>query len=60
MTTADILCLLCGSLIATVVWMVVFLRQSRLDQRIINHVRYTAYLKGLEDGTNRVFGGSDK
>lgn len=50
MTTANILCLLCGSLLSCIAFYLCFIRQNRIDERLIRHVRRSAYLRGWQDG----------
>jgi hypothetical protein len=56
MTTANILCFLCGSLTATLIFFVIFRCQSRLDERLIRHIRSCSYRHGYEAGQESVIG----
>lgn len=50
MTSSNILCLLCGSLISCLIFFAMTWRQTRLDARLIRHVRRNAYMRGWSDG----------
>ena len=50
LTTANILCLLCGSLIATVGGLVVITRQKRMDERFVRRIKTASYQRGWQDG----------
>jgi hypothetical protein len=48
--TTTILPFLCGSLAATMIFTVIIWRQGVIDDRMIRHIRSTAYNKGWQDG----------
>lgn len=50
LTTENILCLLCGSLVATVFFYILTLRRIRLDNHSIRKLRRSEYLRGWQDG----------
>jgi len=55
MSIENILCLLSGSLLTTMFFFLVSLRQMRIDERLINHVRLNAYNKGWADSKNQTW-----
>lgn len=57
MELTNILCFLCGSLVATMVCTFLIYRQLILDERLIRHIRSTSYNKGWQDGRDSKFKG---
>lgn len=49
------LCFLSGSLISVLVCYICSLRQLRLDEDVIKHVRSKAYRDGWQEGRNATF-----
>jgi hypothetical protein len=50
-----ILPFLCGSLAATMLFTIFIWRQSRLDERLIRHIRRNSYNKGWNDCQDKKF-----
>lgn len=55
--TTTILPFLCGLLAATMIFTIFVWRQGIIDERLIRHIRSTAYNKGWKDGRNAQFTG---
>ncbi|CAB4135920.1 hypothetical protein UFOVP301_32 [uncultured Caudovirales phage] len=55
MSMENILCLLCGSLVATAIFTVFVWRQGIIEDRLINHIRRSAYNKGWQDCQDKKF-----
>jgi hypothetical protein len=55
MNTANILCLLCGSIFATAAFTCFIWRQCIIDERLIRHIRRSAYNKGWQDCQDEKF-----
>ena len=53
--TTTILPFLCGSLAATMAFTVIIWRQGVIDDRMVRHIRSTAYNKGWQDATDSKF-----
>ena len=53
--TTTILPFLCGSLAATMIFTLLIWRQGIMDERLIRHIKATAYNKGWQDATDSKF-----
>ena len=53
--TTTILPFLCGSLTATMLFTLLIWRQGIMDERLIRHIKATAYNKGWQDATDSKF-----
>jgi uncharacterized protein (DUF2062 family) len=50
MTTENLLCLLCGSLISAMAFAVLFFRATRNDTSHIQRIKRSCYFRGWRDG----------
>lgn len=55
MTTENLLCLLCGSLIATMFFFLLIMRQKRMDEILVRRIRRNGYLGGWADCKNAMW-----
>jgi hypothetical protein len=55
MTVSNVLCLMCGSLVATMFFLLLSYRQTQIDNRLVRHIRRNAYLRGLQDGRDSLY-----